>query len=240
MENLYDALGVPEDASADDIKKAYRTLAKQYHPDSGNGDDEVFRRINHAYTVLSRPESRNDYDKTLRNYRNRTGDVGAYMADVYEVSGRQVQKLFEEFVRQTNLTRVRIKYQGRVLADMPIATATAITTLGFIVAPLPTLLINMGINRFFEMEVKNLVMDKYEDAVKKHEQGRLPEAEKGYREVVGMSEYFIPAHVNLGLLYRQLGENRKAEDCFKKVLEVAPFGEVGAVARANLESIRGF
>jgi len=42
------------------------------------------------------------------------------------------------------------------------------------------------------------------------------------------------------MLYRQLGENRKAEECFRKVLDIAPFGEVGALARSNLESIRGY
>jgi tetratricopeptide (TPR) repeat protein len=240
MENLYELLGLPEDASAEDIKKAYRLLAKKYHPDSGNGDDEIFRRVNHAYNVLSRQESRNDYDKTLRNFRNRTSDFEAYTADVYEVSGQQVQKMFEELVRQTNLTRVRLKYKGKVLFDMPIATATAITAIGFILAPIPTLLLNVGMNKYFEMEVKNLVMDKYEEVVGIHEQGRLAEAEKGYQDIIGMSEYFVPAHLNLGMLYRQLGENRKAEDCFRKVLDIAPFGEVGAAARSNLENIRGF
>jgi len=240
MQNLYDVLGVPENASPDEIKKAYRSLAKQYHPDSGNGDEEAFRNINRAYTVLSSPESRGDYDKTLNNYRNRTGSVDSYTADHYEVSGEQIQRLLEELVRQTNLTRVRIKYKGRVISDMPITTATALTTLGLIFAPLPTILINMGINRFFEMEVKNVVMDKYEEAVKVHESGRLPDAERKYREVIDTSEFFVPAHLNLGMLYRQLGENRKAEECFRKVLDIAPFGEVGALARSNLESIRGY
>ncbi|MFA6449571.1 MAG: DnaJ domain-containing protein [bacterium] len=240
MQNLYELLGVTEEATSDDIRKAYRSLAKQYHPDSGNGDEEAFRKANQAYNVLSKPESRHDYDKTLRNFRNQTGSVDGYTADRYEVTGDQIQKMIEEMVRQTNLTRVQIKYKGRVIADMPITTATAITTLGLIFAPIPTILLNMGINRFFEMDLKNLVMERYEEAVKIHESGRLAEAEKKYRELIEMSEYFVPAHLNLGMLYRQLGENRKAEDCFKKVLDVAPFGEVGAVARTNLESIRGF
>ena len=240
MQNLYEFLGLPEEASFEDIRKAYRRLAKQYHPDSGNGDEEACRRINQAYNELSRPESRNDYDKTLRNFRGRTGSVDSYTADRIEVSGEQIQRLLEEMVRQTNLTRVRIKYKGRTIADMPITTATALTALGLILAPIPTTLINVGINQFFEMEVKNLVMDRYEEAVKIHESGRLADAEKKYREVLDMSEFFVPAQLNLGMLYRQLGENRKAEECFKKVLDVAPFGEVGALAQSNLENIRGY
>ena len=240
MRDFYQDLGVPETATADDIRKAYRRLAKVYHPDSGDGDEEAFHRIAQAYNVLSKPESRNDYDKTLRNYRAGTGSFDEYTADRYEVSGDQVQRLLEELVRQTNLTRVLIKYKGRVVVDLPISTATAITTLGLIFAPLPTILLNMGINRFFDMEVKNVVMDAYDRAALAHQEGRLKEAENAYVEVLEMSEYFVPARLNLGILYRQLGENRKAEDCFKKVLDVAPFGEVGTMARQNLESIRGF
>jgi tetratricopeptide (TPR) repeat protein len=240
MRNLYEILGVPEDASTDDVKKAYRRLAKQYHPDSGNGDEEAFRSANNAYNVLSRPEARHDYDKTLRNFRAHTGDVDSYVADRYEVSGEQIQRMLEELVRQTNLTRVQIKYKGRQIVDMPIMTATALTTLGLIFAPLPTILINMGINQFFELDVKNLVMERYEEAVKIHESGRLAEAEKRYLKVIEMSEYFVPAHLNLGMLYRQLGENKKAEECFRKTLDIAPFGEVGAMARSNLENIRGY
>jgi len=240
MDNFYEILGVAEDADQEEIRKAYRALAKKYHPDSGNGDGEMFHKINHAYTVLSRPESRHDYDKTLRQFRMKTSDFDAYTVDVYEASGRQIQNLLEELARQTNLTRVRIKREGRVLLDMPFTTATALTALGFVFAPFLTIIVNVGINRFFEMEVKNIVMDTYEDGAKAHEAGDLPHAEKKYREALDMSEYFIPARLNLGMLYRQLGENRKAEQCFREVLEIAPFGEIGTVARQNLESIRGF
>lgn len=240
MQNLYEILGIPEDASAEDIKKAYRRLAKVYHPDLGEGNEDAFREVNRAYNVLSRPESRHDYDKTLRNFRQHTGDVDSYVVDRYEVTGEKVQKMIEELVRQTNLTRVTVKYKGRQIADIPITTATVLTTLGLIFAPLPTILFNMGINQFFELDVKNMVMEKYEDAVKVHESGQLAEAEKRYYQVIDMSEYFVPAHLNLGMLYRQLGENKKAEECFRKVLDIAPFGEVGALARSNLENIRGF
>jgi tetratricopeptide (TPR) repeat protein len=240
MDNFYEILGVPETAGADEIKKAYYRLAKQLHPDTGNGDDKAFREVNRAYNILSRPESRSDYDKTLSNFRNQTGDFDAYAADVYEVSGKQIQNLLRELVRQTNLTRVRIKSNGKVLIDMPIATAVALTTAGFIFAPLATLLINVGIDRFFEMEVGNVILDMYEETAKKHETGLLQEAELGYKKIIDMSEYFVPAHMNLGMLYRQLGESRKAEEAFRKILEIAPFGEVGAMARANLEELRGF
>ncbi|GJN94447.1 hypothetical protein Rhopal_007527-T1 [Rhodotorula paludigena] len=62
---LYDALGVSPDASDSEIKKAYRKLALQHHPDkqaSGSGDATRFQEIQHAWEVLSDPNARADYD----------------------------------------------------------------------------------------------------------------------------------------------------------------------------------
>jgi molecular chaperone DnaJ len=59
--NLYDTLGVAKNASADEIKKAYRKLAREHHPDQG-GDEAKFKEIQGAYDVLSDPEKRQQYD----------------------------------------------------------------------------------------------------------------------------------------------------------------------------------
>jgi curved DNA-binding protein CbpA len=240
MENYYAVLGVAENASADDIKKAYRYLAKKFHPDTPTGDDEQFRRVNSAYNVLTDPEARNDYNKTLHHQRNGTSNFDSYMADYYELRGNQIEKVLKELLRHGRLTRVKIKYQGKELIDIPFSTATAITLLGFAFAPLIMLLVNVGINRFFEMEVTNSVMETYERAHKAHNQGAVGEAETLYKEVIEASEFFVPAHLNLGMLYRQRGENQQAIQCFKKVLELTPFGQLADIARENLESLRGF
>lgn len=62
QKDYYDILGVPKDASQEDIKKAFYKLAHKYHPDKG-GDAEKFKEINEAYQVLSDPEKRAQYDK---------------------------------------------------------------------------------------------------------------------------------------------------------------------------------
>lgn len=65
MESYYDILGVQKTATADEIKKAYRSLAFKYHPDRNPGNkeaEEKFKKITEAYDTLSDPEKRKNYD----------------------------------------------------------------------------------------------------------------------------------------------------------------------------------
>ncbi len=74
MKDFYKVLGVSESADADTLKKAYRKLAKECHPDATGGDKrktERFKEINEAYAVLSDAKQRHEYD------RLRTAPVGA-------------------------------------------------------------------------------------------------------------------------------------------------------------------
>jgi len=59
--NLYKILGIDKAAKQEDIKKAYRALSMEHHPDKG-GDEEKFKVINEAYSVLSDPKKREAYD----------------------------------------------------------------------------------------------------------------------------------------------------------------------------------
>src|SRR5581483_745689 len=60
--NYYEILGVPKGASADEIKRAYRKLAAEHHPDRG-GNSDKFKQINEAYQVLSDSIKRSQYDQ---------------------------------------------------------------------------------------------------------------------------------------------------------------------------------
>jgi len=67
MSDFYEILEVPRDAPAEEIKKAYRRLARKYHPDANPGDEDAesrFKELAAAYEVLSDPDKRSQYDRT--------------------------------------------------------------------------------------------------------------------------------------------------------------------------------
>ena len=82
---LDDTLGVSKSASPDEIKKAYRKLARKHHPDANAGDptaEERFKEVQHAYDVLSDPEKRKAYDRGPRPFGPGSSNGGDFEFDL--------------------------------------------------------------------------------------------------------------------------------------------------------------
>jgi curved DNA-binding protein len=71
LRDYYETLGVPRDASNEDIRRAYRKLAREYHPDVNKdpGAEDRFKEVSEAHAVLSDPEKRAQYDRLGPNWR---------------------------------------------------------------------------------------------------------------------------------------------------------------------------
>lgn len=92
MRDYYDVLGVTADAGAEEIKRAYRQLARRYHPDiSGDDRTAAFLEVARAYEVLRQPERRRSYDEALRDSAPRVN----WMADEIAIDFPSVSSVLD-------------------------------------------------------------------------------------------------------------------------------------------------
>lgn len=100
MKDYYAILGVHEGADADAVKKAYRELARKYHPDLNPGDpaaEERFKDLSEAYAVLSDPKRRQEYDQMRRLGVASPGGAGGVSFDFGDLfGGGGPEALFEQ------------------------------------------------------------------------------------------------------------------------------------------------
>jgi DnaJ-class molecular chaperone len=96
--DYYKILNVPREATADEIKKAFRKLARKHHPDVNPGDKKAemkFKEINEAYEVLSDPDKRKKYDTLGPNWQDQFGPPPSGSRRAYNFGGRTSSPPFE-------------------------------------------------------------------------------------------------------------------------------------------------
>lgn len=117
--NYYKVLGISEDASQDEIKKAFRQLARKYHPDvnKDSNSEEKFKEINEAFQVLGNPEKKAQYDQfgtsafsqeDLRGFRSQRFEFDDLFrdfgfGDIFDIFSHGNRKEFEEYEEGADL-----------------------------------------------------------------------------------------------------------------------------------------
>jgi len=97
MTDYYAALGVPKTATADDIKRAFRKLASQHHPDKG-GDTQKFQAIQEAYATLGDEQKRAEYDNPRPQFSGFQGHPGG--VNINDIFGQMFGQGFSQQARQ--------------------------------------------------------------------------------------------------------------------------------------------
>src|ERR1700747_3684503 len=93
--SLYESLGVSKNATQDEIKKAYRKLVREVHPDRNPGNEERFKEVQGAYDVLSDTEKRKQYDRFgSANGRFGPGPGGAGAGTTFDFGDFDLGDLF--------------------------------------------------------------------------------------------------------------------------------------------------
>src|ERR1043166_4046345 len=125
--DYYQVLGVNKNATEDEIKKAYRKLARKYHPDLNPNDKEAnkkFQQINEANEVLSDPDKRKKYDQYGKDWKHaeqfekaRQSQGQSHGWDEYTYSGGQESGDFSDFFeslfgRRGGSGRSQVKFRG--------------------------------------------------------------------------------------------------------------------------------
>lgn len=110
MKDYYKILGVNENASDEEIKKAYRKLSKQYHPDVNPEGGETFREVAEAYDVLSDPNKKNNYLNQKNNPFSGT-EFEQFFKNMFNGGGQQARRKNPDKIIKLNITPVE-SYKG--------------------------------------------------------------------------------------------------------------------------------
>lgn len=129
--NYYEILEVDKKASNEIIEKAYKTLAKKYHPDLQSNEiqkeyEEKMKLINEAYSVLTDDYKKNTYDEQLQNnivsiddYKKVLQENAALKQEIQRLTGEQTQQTYNNMQYQEQVNRaVNQAYQDAYVQDM--------------------------------------------------------------------------------------------------------------------------
>jgi DnaJ-class molecular chaperone len=118
MIDYYKSLGTKQFATAAEIKRAYRSLAKKWHPDCNQGDvnaAEVFKKINEAYYVLSKPDLKASYDFHLKSYLDALENAKRFNETPKVQTQVEVNKQFD--ILKSFVNKMKTAFEGVIFVE---------------------------------------------------------------------------------------------------------------------------
>lgn len=181
MKNYYEILEVSENASKEVIDKAYKVLAKKYHPDlqetkNKKAAEEKIKNLNEAYEVLSNPEKRKNYDDKItrlkeeeerkkqiqhQNYVNNISNVYAKQYTNIQKEAEKHNAVNKQFKKEYNKELRKLRLQGFVRKIVAIVSVLAVLALiCFIIYKIPAT--NRWLHNLYE---DNIIIKAIVDAI---------------------------------------------------------------------------
>jgi DnaJ-domain-containing protein 1 len=209
--NYYEILGVKKDATFDEIKKAYISLVKVYHPDKFahlplpkdvmHKISSIFQKIQCAYDTLSDPSSRSSYDAALSS-----PDIKEMIDKTEAIVNAEISFKKGEVLLKTRKYKEAEKYFREAV---------------YLNSKEPEYLLNLAICLLFQKKVNN---DEYDN-----------EAKKLLERVVYLNPYFDKGYYYLGVHSKLRGETKEAILYFKKALSINPDNKEALMELKSLE-----
>jgi len=184
MENYYETLGVKNTASFEEIKAAYKSLAKKYHPDKHQGDkhyEDLFKKVNAAYQTLSDSQKRRLHDLKLHYYYSPAAQP--MKATVNNTSGPRTS-------RKPHPRPATHPTPGISIKEIRIYVYTVVALILLIVCSV----------LFYHYMNHRMAIKTYEEAVQFEKDGEWIKALESYTESISFDEGFSPSFKNRALL----------------------------------------
>ncbi|MBO9701237.1 MAG: DnaJ domain-containing protein [Sporocytophaga sp.] len=204
MENYYETLGVKNSASFEEIKAAYKSLAKKYHPDKHQGDkyyEDQFKKINSAYQTISDPQKRRLYDLKLHYYF--TPPQKPAKAPTNSSSKQRTSRQPRPKPATTQESKVSNK-------EVRIYLYTGLALILLVVASV----------LFYHYMNNRMAAKTHEEAIQYEKDGEWLKALESYTESISFDEDYAPAFQKRALLrLHMLGDYRGAVLDLTKAIE---------------------
>jgi len=243
--SYYKILGIDKDADKSAIEDAYGNLLKEY---ADKTDSIEYIIIKQAYKTLKDTIAKNRYDRFLKEMKDfatnkdeeQKGIDGRSATSTTEVRGKDIIDFIKDVIAKSANRIVRVRHRDQVVWEMPQTLTMGVGLLGLFFAPLWTIILSFGLAAVFEIEIVDIAIEKFNDAVKIHKAERYSEALESYKKVISLDGYYAPTYLNLGLFWNEIGDLYQAIENYKKVIKVDNDKEATRKAQANLKSIRGY